>query len=797
MPRDTVRLLDEDDLIRWREGTMTAIPSKGEPGGASDAITHSNITYSKLPTLTDFHKANVQHRADSKTSLLTKALQPSQDDNNDETFMAIDMARHRSSRSTTSSASTADLTSDGGLTSPTRTSTPSPPFPPSSYMSLAPYTLGPKLSQTAFARTQQKSQEPTVAQQVAAAAVPKPDPAVEALVKKRCISFACAAQKPQDFIKSTPTPTHAKNESGTTTTTAPKRTIKFACHGPQPDRQAVKVVEPAKVPRQTATPASPAKAERHTIRSPTLSRKLRSSTPQPKAHRDSTSTIRRASQSPAAVRSRKPKYIVADEEALESSEATRFHEFASDEPQEDDWIRKDTSTIKGKLTIHDTLKKENAIRQLGKEAEEEALEDDEDDDDDEANDDDDDDENDDEDDDEDDDDDDDEEDENTVDGSDVDLDASDGNETDNEAGFADSDDESDRGGEFHFWSPGMSTGEASAFRSSVPRAPSESSIDSLSHMSPTLNKNGGSRKSKATRKIRIRPGTPDLPDSTDFVCGTLDEDRPLEEAYVSCMEARKREKRHVIPQDIDPSFPTSDPEDEEDEHDKAEQPNDSDEGLWLHGKFEDSDSETRHRRSRARKSPKHSPKRMVSPPPQKYRSPPTTTRRSPRLRSPPPRRAKSPPPRRAKSPPPRRAKSPAPARARAVKWPTASASISFAPMPNRPDPTHTKSLPRRPNAFCQQYRTAQLAFANSEDNDNNTDGYTRGAIDIVKGLEQKRQRRKDKFFSKLCNRARKGQQVERRPQPGKGAERMRELGLQMAGKTVDYRGGEAEYVLSV
>ncbi|OBT63518.1 hypothetical protein VE03_06993 [Pseudogymnoascus sp. 23342-1-I1] len=795
MPRDTIRLLDEDDLIRWREGTMTALPSKDEPGGAPDAITHSNLTSSKLPTLTDFHKANIQLRADTKTSLLTKALQPSQDDNDDETFMAIEMARHRSSRSTTSSASTADLTSDGGLTSPTRTSTPSPPFPPSSYMSLANYTLGPKLSQTAFPRAQQqKNQDPNVAQQVAAAAIPKPDPAVEALVKKRCISFACAAQRPQDFIKSTPTTTHAKNADGATaTTTAPKRTIKFACNGPQPDRQGtVKVAEPAKVSRQPATPASPAKAERHTTRSPTLSRKLRSSTPQPKAHRDSTSTIRRASQSPAAVRSRKPKFIVADEEALESSEATRFHEFASDEPQEDDWIRKDTSTIKGKLTIHDTLKKENAIRQLGKEAEEEALEDDEDDedDDDDNNDDDDDDENDDDEDDDDDDendDDDDEDDDNTVDGSDVDLDASDGNETDNEAGFADSDEESDRGGEFHFWSPGMSNGEASsAFRSSVPRAPSESSIDSLSHMSPTLNKSGGARKSKGTRKIRIRPGTPDLPDSTDFVCGTLDEDRPLEEAYVSCMEARKREKRHVIPQDIDPSFPTSDPEDEEDENDEAEQPNDSDEGLWLHGKFEDSESETRHRR-RTRKSPKHSPKRLVSPPPQKYRSPPTTTRRSPRLRSPPPRRAKSPPPRRAKSPPP--------ARARGVKWPNVSSSISFAPLPNRPDPTHTKSLPRRPNAFCQQYRQAQLAFANSEDNDN-TDGYTRGAIDIVKGLEQKRQRRKDKFFSKLCNRARKGQQVERRPQPGKGAERMRELGLQMAGKT-EYRGANAEYVLSV
>jgi hypothetical protein len=435
--------------------------------------------------------------------------------------------------------------------------------------------------------------------------------------------------------------------------------------------------------------------------------------------------------------------------------------------------------MKGKLTIHDTLKKENAIRQLGKEAEEEALEDEDDEDDEEENEDSDDDENDDDEDIEF------EDDDNTVDGSDVDDDVSDGNETDNEAGFADSDDESDRGGEYQFWT--TSAGEASAFRSSVPRAASASSIDSLNHMSPTLDaKAAGSRKPKGTRKIKIRPTTPDLPDSTDFVCGTLDEDRPLEEAYISCREARKREKRHVIPQDIDPSFPTSDPEDEEDENDEVENKNDSDEGLWLHGKFEDSESESRHRR-RTRKSPKHSPKRLVSPPPNNRRTSPPT-----RLRSPPPRRHTGQSPRRAKLMPP----------ARLAQWPTTDITnvregITFDPMEDRPDPTHTKSLPRRPSAFCQQYRAAQLAFANDVEDNDNTDGYSRGAIDIVKGLEQKRQRRKDKFFSKLCNRARKGQQVERRPIPGKGAERMRELGLQMAGKTVDYKNTNAEYVLSI
>ena len=70
--------------------------------------------------------------------------------------------------------------------------------------------------------------------------------------------------------------------------------------------------------------------------------------------------------------------------------------------------------------------------------------------------------------------------------------------------------------------------------------------------------------------------------------------------------------------------------------------------------------------------------------------------------------------------------------------------------------------------------------------------HIRGAIDIVKGLEQKRQKRKEKFQQKYCDRARKGQVHEKRTQRGQGAERMREVGLLMAGKL-----GQGNYVLSV
>jgi hypothetical protein len=102
--------------------------------------------------------------------------------------------------------------------------------------------------------------------------------------------------------------------------------------------------------------------------------------------------------------------------------------------------------------------------------------------------------------------------------------------------------------------------------------------------------------------------------------------------------------------------------------------------------------------------------------------------------------------------------------------------------------THTKSLPRTHNAFCRQYRASRIAAANGNNTDGgDIDGHVRGAIDIVKGLERKRQRR-EKFYKG------KGKcQTERRPLPGKGAERMRELGLHMAGKAT---GAQAPYMMS-
>jgi hypothetical protein len=775
-------------LTTMRAASNT-LPTTGDDDVVADVDEPPDHPRQNVP---EFHRSSIRPQGSRKESLLTKALQtsPAAETFTHDLHLATDMSRRRSTMSNASAASTVDLTSDGGITSPARTNTPSPPIPASTYINLASYVLGRKPAESGLPpMVKQDSKESVLAQVPATEALPKPDPAVEALVKKRCISFACGTQKPKtsaNAVAKILPPTSIPPET-TTQKDAPKRTtIKFACAGLTATEKSRPAKEPAAIGDGKTTLLLKEPLRRHTSRSPSMTRKFRSTPPShSKPHRDSTSTIRRASQSPVALRTRKPTYIVADEEAMRSSEATHFHEFASDEPMEDDWIRKDTSETKQKLTINDTLKKENAIRQLGKEVEEEALQDEDEDDDDEIvedsdvenreedYDDDDDilDE--------------DGQDEETIDGSDVD--ASDGNETDNEAGFAESDDESDAGGDFQFWTPGrpiLGSNDATTFRTTTHISASDSSIDSLKHMSPIASAKAPlkAKRPRASRKIKIRPGTPDLPDSTDFVCGTLDEDRPLEDAYVSCMEARKREKHHVIPQDIDPSFPTSDPENEE-EDENVDRGNDSDEHVWLHGKFEESDGEMpRRRKTSHRKSPAHSPKRLHSPPPPKQR-----------LRSPPPRRlfgGNS--PKRMRSPPP----------ARTIRSPTTSPTthvvrggITFAPLGHRPGLTHTKSLPRTPNVFCQQYRAARLVNAIDTDAEDTSSGHTRGAIDIVKGLEHKKQRRKEKLCQKLCNRARKGQ-PQRKPQPGKGAERMRDLGLQLAGK-VEERNGQAEYVISL
>lgn len=112
----------------------------------------------------------------------------------------------------------------------------------------------------------------------------------------------------------------------------------------------------------------------------------------------------------------------------------------------------------------------------------------------------------------------------------------------------------------------------------------------------------------------------------------------------------------------------------------------------------------------------------------------------------------------------------------------------------RPAPlTHTASLPR--TGGFQISRMDRLEAHDLED-ESDTAGETplkkRGAIDIVKGLEKKRLRRKEKMHQKACAKAAAKGEKQYKVKPGKGCERMREVGLELQ----RYK-GKGEHILSV
>jgi len=448
-------------------------------------------------------------------------------------------------------------------------------------------------------------------------------------------------------------------------------------------------------------------------------------------------------------------------------DAIRFQEPLGYGGDADDWVKESTA-YRCRLTVSDTLKKENDIRLLGEECEEEALEEEDAEDD-------------------------------EVFGNDdspneafSDDDPSDGGfQTDDEEGFAESDDESGSGSDYEWWAPRRSLKAPSArslgmFRPVIHRTASESSLDSAS---------GSHRRRRLPRHtkacpVAIRPTTPDLPDSTDFVCGTLDEDRPLEQAYIAGIAQRKAAKHKIMPQDIDPTFPTSDPdienddadEDEEDEI-SAEIAEESDQHIFMHGQLENLHGDDRRGRriSKGNKmSPHNSPNRL--------RSPPAPTKRGPFHRSPPPRPLFGRSPRRLRSPPPpshRLTSPPNSRRGSLIGLPTSQGFLG-----HRPQLTHTASLPRSPAPFrrCMQPCTNGQPSRHGAQSDVEDDmsapdeTYTRGAIDIVQGLEHKRLRRRQKFYEKYIRKEEKKEKGrrQRQPQPGRGAERMRQVGVECA-----------------
>jgi hypothetical protein len=674
-----------------------------------------------------------------KESLLTRALMSSPEQLSHDRRQFATKPHHPGN---ISSVSTAELSSDGGFTSPALSSTPSPPLP----AQLIVMKHHPALPKT--------STDPT-------------ESVVEAnLGRKRCISFACArkvdrdTKQPQVTEKSRASATIASaitsNQLIMNTTEAPKRkcTLTFAC--------------PIRRSEQDRTSLE-------TLQRPSSSRPRPRGSPAPTARKSPNHPL-----APIQARTKTGGIHMTGLGDIKPSDETNFHEFASSLDEVENWVAL-PAQYQGKITLNDCMKKENAIRKLGEEAEAEAIEEEQAEDEAEA------------------------EGDEDVDESTVhDFSSDDGNESDNEAGFADSDDENDDGSEYEFWAPSTTTAATSAANSDLFHQPAErrnsnTSIESLSHANdpqdwlPAPPTKGGYTR-RGIQIPKMRPGTPDLPDSTDFVCGTLDEDRPLEAAYLSCLEERRRLKHIPIPQDIDPSFPATDPEDND--HDEEE---------------EEEEEEDEDDRNANEKLLEHPPRRSDDEP-RRGRS----TGQSSRKTTPPisPRRAHSPAPRVHGQYSPKRVKSPAPL-TRTSSTATVASNIGkrhldIPTFRNTPFPrlhyVRTKSLPRTPNPFfISMEKERQENEANSlaaspvatRAISRSRDPHSRGPIDIIQGLERKRQKRKEKYW-RQHNRKLAKEQVDRRPPAGKGAERMKELGLEVAERLRAYgTGQEAQLVLSV
>lgn len=63
------------------------------------------------------------------------------------------------------------------------------------------------------------------------------------------------------------------------------------------------------------------------------------------------------------------------------------------------------------------------------------------------------------------------------------------------------------------------------------------------------------------------PSESDLPDTTDFAPGTLDEDQPACVAFSTAVKDRQARRKPTKPQDIDPTFPESGSEEESEDND--------------------------------------------------------------------------------------------------------------------------------------------------------------------------------------------------------------------------------------
>ena len=774
-------------LNLFRLSNTPTVVADGEEDVTADADEPPDDQISPLQTSfpnksnTIFKKSS-RPVADRRESLLTLAIHgESQDEDrsptsavSDPTFRALSTS---STRSNASMASTAELTSDTGITTPPRSATPSPPLPPTRHAPLPTSHGGRMVGKEDLPPTPADSNEIKVE---------------KALGRKRCILFACGKvpeKSAEPIVESTKEPPAPE----------PKKRacmLRFAC--PSRDDKSTTLASQVLDKKSTKSLEHQSLIDfRKSSSNPVISTQQQ--------QKSTTTSLNVTSNGSSAA--------FNERSDAEQHSITSFHEFGSSADEPDAWVTQ-LADHQPKLTMSDCMKKELALQQIGKEAEEEAEQEEEEEneleeEDDEAN----------------------KDNEDDFAPSDGSSDA--GNESDDEGGFAESDGESDSGSEYGFWAPSKPASTRTAAtshdtlsvvpvghirnpnsqRHSLASSLESSPLGSLPHQYPPTKAFKHIPRRRSPRTSKMRPSTPELPDSTDFVCGTFDEDRPLEAAYISCREQKKREKHVLVPQDIDPSFPTTDPEDNDDVDDDAAGAEEEDEHLWLKDQLEGFDEDAgrgRRKAAAAPKSPLPSPRRYHSPPPKGHIQRPVLVRQNTN-RSPPPKhhvRRPSPvpgrlfgrsPTRLGSPPPPRRLRSPRGS-------PHMLLGITINRLAQRPNNGRTASLPHTPNPFFRNYKLKTPRLSNLTSTAVSPDAlsevpdperHARGAVDIVVGLEKKRQKRKEKYWRQHCRKIAK-EQAERKPAPGRGVERMKELGLECAERTKAYGLGQpAQLVLSL
>ncbi|RVD87724.1 uncharacterized protein DFL_001937 [Arthrobotrys flagrans] len=607
------------------------------------------------------------HKVDS---LLTRAIisdsEPHSVDNASSIYSRVAFGvprRGMSTTSTISSASMADLTSDAGDDS--SSSELSSPSPRNAQMFVLP------IRDTVAIKTHSDDELHKSTVQA------DPNEVTVALGRKRCITFAC------------PTPaSHQNSDSKPRIIEEPtpirRTTLKFACN----------VKDECKAPKRAGSPPPPSK---FVHRSPVLD----ATHLHPNAHR------RR--DSGATVVDERQKAIPCKASPLVSSVSSansipRFYEFASSVDESvQSWMNAPQFPPR-LLKVDCLLEKEKQIRKLSEEVEEDEDNDDDDDvedndnlefeDDDEEDDGYKEDEEDDEDDDE----------------YEIWSDSDDnGNRSDGDGDVAGSDDEEDA----FVPRPGTAIPDRKVDRPSCCRNSSDSSLASVHDRKSGL---CSFQRERHIHARPIRPSTPELPDSTDFVPGTFDEDKVLEDFYLSCMEDRKSMNKVIRPQDIDPSFPEGG-DDEEEEEEEAERPA---------------------RRRRGSNVSVRSPT-----PNRRLRSPPPMSRRGSRAMSPGKRR----PSFTARSPPPQ----------------GRTGRLRFDLQANRASLARSTSLPR--HGLCS--RRKHCLSSTSPKPSKAIPFRKRCALDIVKGLESKRMRRRENVYGRR----------EYKAEAGEGVEKMREIGI--------------------